>query len=69
VEGAPEGCDVSAESVDLTTLELTPLETGYPVSAHVETCGQLDVSEMGGLAKATELEGTDPIEHAALVGV
>jgi hypothetical protein len=38
-------------------------------SAHVETCGQLDLSEMGGLAKVTELEGTDPIEHAALMGV
>jgi hypothetical protein len=68
-EGAPEGCDVSAESVDQRPLGLTPLETGHPVSTHVETCGQLDPSEMGGLATFTELVSADLVEHAALVGV
>ena len=38
-------------------------------SGHVETCGQLDLSEMGGLATFTKLVGADPIEHSALVGV
>jgi len=38
-------------------------------SGHVETCGQLDLSEMGGLATFTKLVSANLVEHSVLVTV
>jgi hypothetical protein len=69
VKGASQGFDVSTQSVDLRTLKVTALKAGHSVLAHVQACGQLNLSELGSLTQFAELVGADLVEHASLVGV